>query len=77
MPTVHQINSIKIKLYFKDHLPPHFHAQYNEYEVLIEIRTLEIYNGDLPRKQLKAVLDWASENQDQLMETWEEFYEEN
>lgn len=77
MPTVHQIDSIKIKLYFKDHLPPHFHAQYNEHEILIEIRTLDTYAGGLPRKQLKTVLEWAEENQDQLMEIWNEFSEEN
>lgn len=77
MPIIHQINSIKIKLYFKDHLPPHFHAQYNEHEVLIEIRTLEIYAGDLPKKQLKTVLEWAEENQGQLMEIWDEFFDEN
>jgi len=76
MPTIHQIGSIKIKLYYKDHLPPHFHAQYNEYEILIEIRTLEKYAGDLPRKQLKSVLKWAEENQDGLMDKWDEFFEE-
>jgi hypothetical protein len=75
MPVVHQIDSIKIKLYFKDHLPPHFHAQYNEYEILIEIRTLETYAGDLPKKQLKSVLEWAKENQEGLMAIWDEFFE--
>ena len=60
MPTVHQIKSVKIKLYFRDHLPPHFHACYNEHEVLIEIESLDIYAGSLPQKQLKEVLEWAS-----------------
>jgi hypothetical protein len=45
MPVVHIIESIKILLYFDDHLPPHFHAQYNEYELLVEIETLEVYAG--------------------------------
>ncbi|OAV45090.1 DUF4160 domain-containing protein [Lewinella sp. 4G2] len=77
MPTVHTIGSIKIKLYYKDHLPPHFHAQYNEFEILIEIRSLEKYAGDLPKKQLKAVLEWAAENQEELMERWDEYFNEN
>jgi len=49
IPVVHLINSIKILLYFDDHIPPHFHAQYNEYEVLIEIATLEVY-GSSPNR---------------------------
>ncbi|HFA51957.1 MAG TPA: DUF4160 domain-containing protein [Bacteroidetes bacterium] len=53
MPTIHTLNSIKILIYFDDHLPPHFHAIYNEYEELIEIHTLETYRGKLPSKQRK------------------------
>lgn len=59
MPTVHVINSIKIELYSRDHLPPHFHAIYAEHEILIEIKTLNTYAGWLPTKQHKLVLGWA------------------
>lgn len=60
MPTIHKINSIKIDIYSRDHLPPHFHAIYGEYEVLVIIKTLKIYQGSLPKKQLNMVIDWAS-----------------
>ncbi len=59
MPTVHIINSIKIDVYSREHLPPHFHALYAEYEILIEIKTLRAYAGYLPAKQNKLVMDWA------------------
>ena len=45
MPTVHIINSIKIDVYAREHLPPHFHALYAEHEMLIEISTLATYAG--------------------------------
>ena len=73
MPVIKIIDSIKIYLYFFDHLTPHFHAIYAEYQVLIEIDTLEIYSGSLPNKQLKKVIDWASKNQDYLRQKWEEY----
>jgi hypothetical protein len=60
-------------MYFDDHLPPHFHAEYNEFEVLIEIKTLKIYAGFLPNKQFKKVKEWASNNQVFLLEKWNEF----
>ena len=73
MPTIHIIDSIKIMIYFDDHLPPHFHAEYNEYEELIEINTLETYRGKLPNRQRKRVIEWAKENQDYLRQKWTEF----
>ena len=53
------VDSIRLYLYPRDHNPPHFHAIYAEYEVLIDIRTLDILRGELPGKQLKRVLAWA------------------
>lgn len=60
MPTIHIIDSIKIDAYSREHLPPHFHAIYAEYEMLVEINTLDIYAGSLPSRQHKAVLKWAA-----------------
>lgn len=77
MPTIHLIDSIKILIYYDDHLPPHFHAIYNEYEELIEINTLETYRGKLPNRQRRRVLDWARENQEFLLEKWNEFNPNN
>ncbi len=71
MPTYFLFDGIKIDLYFDDHAPPHFHAIYAEYEELIEIETLETYQGKLPTKQRKKVIRWAKENQDVLMEIWQ------
>ena len=71
MPTFFTIDGIKIDLYFDDHVPPHFHAIYAEYEELIEIKTLATYRGSLPIKQHKKVIKWAKKNQDVLMEIWE------
>lgn len=63
MPTVHTIDSIKIDVYCREHLPPHFHALYAEHEILIVIKTLETYAGEMPNKPLKAIMEWAkSEN---------------
>ena len=73
MPTVKIIDSIKILIYFQDHVPPHFHAQYNEYEELIEIATLETYAGGIPSRQRKKVVEWAGKNQIYLQSKWDEF----
>jgi len=66
MPVIHKIDSIKILVYFDDHLPPHFHAQYNEYEVLIEIESLDVYSGYLPSRLYNKVIEWAETYRDFL-----------
>jgi hypothetical protein len=58
-------------MYFTDHAPPHFHAVFNEHEAEINIRTLEMLAGSLPRQQLAFVITWASLYQAELFRAWE------
>lgn len=51
MPTIDFFGGIKICIYSGEYRPPHFHAIYNEYEVVIEIESRKIYAGDLPNKK--------------------------
>jgi hypothetical protein len=46
MPTISRFYGILIQMYFGDHVPPHFHALYAEFEALIDIRTFEVIRGD-------------------------------
>ena len=77
MPTIVTLDSIKLMIYFGDHAPPHFHAFYNEYEILVEIETLATYRGGLPSKQYKKLLRWAEEHQIILRNKWAEFNPKN
>ncbi len=65
MPLIDAFNGINILIYNRDHRPPHIHASYGEYDILIVIETGRIYAGDLPTKQLK--LDWLSTNADEAL----------
>lgn len=70
MPTISVFYGILIQMFWGDHNPPHFHALYGEYEVIINIRTLEIIRGSMPRRALALVLEWASLHREELMEDW-------
>ncbi|MEO6037339.1 MAG: DUF4160 domain-containing protein [Saprospiraceae bacterium] len=74
MPEIDRIAGIRICVFSNDHLPPHFHAFYGEYEALLDIRKGAIIAGGLPRKKLREVLDYLAENLDALLEA---FYELN
>jgi Domain of unknown function (DUF4160) len=70
MPTISQFFGIVIQMFWREHAPPHFHAMYGEYEALIDIRTLEIIRGSLPRRAQALVLEWAAQHRTELMEDW-------
>jgi hypothetical protein len=59
MPEISRFFGIIIKMFFHDHVPPHFHVEYNSNRAIIAIETLEIIEGNLPVRQLKLVQAWA------------------
>lgn len=71
MPEISRFYGIVIRMYFNDHLPPHFHAEYGEYELLVNINTLAVISGKLPSRALGLVAEWASLHQDKLFTLWE------
>lgn len=70
MPELSRFFGIVIRMFFSDHEPAHFHAIYGEYEALIEIDTLVVFRGSLPRRALALVLEWATLHRDELREDW-------
>lgn len=50
--------------------PPISTSTTNEYKASVDIRTCEIIEGNLPRKQQKLTLAWAELHQEELMADW-------
>ena len=71
MPEISRFYGIVIKMFFDDHNPPHFHANYGEYEVLININSFAVFAGNLPPRALGLVIEWATQHQDELLFNWE------
>ncbi|NLJ08651.1 MAG: DUF4160 domain-containing protein [Sphingobacteriales bacterium] len=70
MPQISRFFGIIICMYFDNHYPPHFHAIYNEYEAEISITSLAIIKGNLPARVLGLVIEWATNNKDELLLNW-------
>jgi len=71
MPEVSRFYGIVIRVFYDDHNPPHFHAEYGEHEVLVSINTLAILSGGLPGRALGMVAEWASLRQQELRAAWD------
>ncbi len=72
MPEVCRFLGIVIRFYYDDHLPPHFHAIYNEFEAQIAIGSHTIVEGRLPNRVLGLVQEWADLHRDELQNCWQQ-----
>ena len=70
MPVIARFYGILIKMYFLEHGVPHFHAIYGEFNGVFRIESLEMMEGDLPRRARNLVEEWAKRYQDDLAEMW-------
>lgn len=70
MPTICAFYGIIIQMFWNDHAPPHFHALYAEHEAIIDIQTLNVIRGEMPRRALSLVLEWAFLHREELLEDW-------
>lgn len=70
MPVISRFLGIAIYMYWNDHLPPHYHAKYGDYEIIIEIET-GVVTGSFPKRALRHVLEWHDLHQSELMANWE------
>jgi hypothetical protein len=70
MPQISYFFGIAIYMYYTDHAPPHFHAEYGEDEAVYRIDTLELLRGKLPRRAHGLVLEWASLRREELWANW-------
>lgn len=73
MPEIARFYGIVIKMFFKpkEHKPSHIHALYGEYLGEFNIRTMEMIQGDLPKKAQDLVKEWLSAHQNELQAMWD------
>ena len=71
MPTISIFYGICIRMFYNDHPPPHFFAEYQGFEANVAIATGEIIAGDLPRNAARIVKEWALRHPSELMANWE------
>lgn len=70
MPELSRFYGIVIYMFLNDHNPPHFHARYGEYQILVSINSLSVMRGKFPSRALGMVIEWASLHQQELMDAW-------
>lgn len=61
---------IVIVMYYREHGVPHFHAKYAGQTAVFSIANLKLIEGELPKRVIHLVLEWAFDHRGKLMENW-------
>ena len=67
MPEISRFLGIVIRMYIREHAPPHFHAEYGSDKIEIDVKNLAILKGYLPPRVLGIVIELAELHQQELM----------
>lgn len=70
MPEISRFLGIVITMFYREHGPPHFHASYGEYDIVVSIID-GVVSGKFPRRALRLVLEWFEVHKAELEENWE------
>lgn len=71
MPTLSMFYGIIIRMFNNnEHNPPHFHAQYQNFNAVFDMDG-ELIKGEMPKKQIKLISAWAEIHRDELLANWE------
>lgn len=70
MPQISYFLGVIIRMYYRDHNPPHFHASYGEFEGLIDIERNELIGGSLAPRVLGLVTEWTEIHKVELLNNW-------
>jgi hypothetical protein len=71
VPTISSFYGITIRMFFKDHGFPHFHARHGDGEAKVRIDNLDVLSSSLKRRHLRLVLAWAEIHQEELEDNWQ------
>jgi hypothetical protein len=66
MPELSRFYGIVIKMYYNDHNPLHFHAEYSRDQMVVDVNTLAVIGGRLPPRATGLVIEWAAQHQGKL-----------
>lgn len=71
MPRLCHFDGIIITMDYMGHNPPHFHANYGEFDITVAIPSFRFKGSGFPTPKKRILLRWAEDNLEKLMECWE------
>ena len=71
MPVLSKFYGIVIRMLFAQPLVAHFHAIYQDWELVVGVNPVRVVNGNAPVRVQAMVLEWAQQHQEELLAAWQ------
>lgn len=71
MPIIATVDGARLMMYANDRPPPHFHVLIAEHRAVIDVRTLRLTRGRLPKARLRTLIKWAEPRRLKLLNAWD------
>lgn len=70
MPVISRFLGIAIRMFYREHGPPHFHASYGDHRIVVAIQTGAV-DGHFPPRALGHVMEWYHLHRQELLSDWQ------
>lgn len=71
MGKLYSLDNVIIRVWANDHLPPHFHITTPDTDAAVEIATMTVIEGTLPRgASARRALAWVEAHIDDIRAEW-------
>jgi Domain of unknown function (DUF4160) len=70
MPVISRFLGIAIRMFYREHGPPHFHASYGEHRIVVSIQTGAV-EGHFPPRAFGHVMEWYHLHRQELVRDWQ------
>lgn len=74
MATIAELGSLQIRIYPRDHQPPHFHISTTYGEAVVQISDLALIKGRLRKADFRRFMEWALEHKRFIEDEWTRQY---
>jgi precorrin-6B methylase 2 len=70
MPIISRFFGIVVYMYWRDHCPPHFHAKYQDDEIVVDIESGQV-SGRISVRALRLIEEWRLLHVEELRKNWQ------
>jgi hypothetical protein len=70
MPVISIFFGIIIKMHYRDHNPPHFHAEYQGFHGFFSVSHGKLIAGEFPKKLQAVICEWTLLHKKELLKNW-------
>jgi hypothetical protein len=70
VPKICEFYGVVIRMFYNEHGPPHFHADYGGARASVDFQG-DVLRGELPRRALRLVREWTHLHQSDLVANWD------